>query len=210
MRRRVAFVSQTATRGGQWAWEVLSHVGTLLGLLALLGGLTLVGLLIDQPWWLVGGAFALFGLVTLGEGAYRAWDHADRESTRSGVGANDPRVVLAKRLDEFAQDARLILEEVSADPARAENARASYNHLVADVQRELRKQAPGFLSYFLEDPAEDMSSLPLADGMRLVLTTTTDQLANISAWLRDGEAKPPPRLVLADRLAQELGALREL
>jgi hypothetical protein len=91
------------TTGARWAYGALSHALNLLGVLALIAGLTAAGVGLEQPFWFIGGLFVVLGVVLFVEGAYRIWQEADKFAR-----AYQGDTPLQRGLAESLRDARQI------------------------------------------------------------------------------------------------------
>jgi hypothetical protein len=75
--RRFRFIGKAIAAGIRWAYGALSHALNLIGLFALIAGLTAAGVALDQPFWFIGGLAVVLGSLLFIEGAYRVWHEAD-------------------------------------------------------------------------------------------------------------------------------------
>jgi hypothetical protein len=147
--RRIRFIGQVIVSGSRWARSVIDESLVLLGLVGLTVGVTAGGLLLHRPGWFLGIFGALIVVVILVEGAFRVHE----TSQTSVVPAH---ITVADRLEHFAQEFELLLREIppnlASEPNLAFSLNMDYNALVAEVNRELRRNAPAFLPAWKQQP----------------------------------------------------------
>jgi hypothetical protein len=77
------FLVRAMSEGTPWLWRLLTHVLTLVTLLAVAAGVIVVGVLLHQAAWLVAAAAVVLVFVVFAQGAYRVWRGTQDELTEA-------------------------------------------------------------------------------------------------------------------------------
>jgi hypothetical protein len=120
----------------------------------------------------------------------------ERDAARHGLAGENSRERVARRMEDFADEHELLMKEfpgherdIGLGEARIlwERGRA---HLAEQIKSELRRNAPGFTSYWLASP-DPMPPVEPFDGYAKAFSDlSVEQLRRIAAWLREGRDEP--------------------
>jgi len=159
------FLGQAMIEGLRWLWRVLTHLLTLVTLVAVLAGVFVVGVLLHQAAWLVAGVAVVLVFVVFVQGAYRVWRDTDKElkdaleAQREGGeprNREELRRWLEVRIEEIVVW-RAIIDEEAAKPVpnvdRTQSIESMFwEGLNRDIARKLHVLAPDWTDYWNESP----------------------------------------------------------
>lgn len=77
------FLVQAMKEGSQWLWRLLDPLLAVVALLAVLVGVVVGGVLLDQAVWLIIGVAVALVFVVFAQGAYRVWRGTDEKLTEA-------------------------------------------------------------------------------------------------------------------------------
>jgi hypothetical protein len=175
---------------------------SIITLLLVLGGVSVVGVALHQPAWIIGGFLAVVVAWVFAEGTYRQWHDADAERASLARAVEDENSVEGAivRLEGFAHETALLKREIAKGDGPRSNTRyyvmqqdwlEALNHVTARAASEIRLHAPGFLDYWQHNPDD----LPPQEQQWVDFATTIadwqiEQLDFIVSRLRGGHDSP--------------------
>ena len=181
--------------GLRWFWDTLDPIGKFV-MLGTPTGIAVSGVVFDSPLWLIVGAMTLVFVVLL-QGAYHAWDVADRarEQAETSLAATTGSKALVAWLREREEELRGLKRDLEAQVAQsipdwqwAQTIYQLYLEANQDILRRLVNSAPQWADYYRQNPDW------IAPGVTPVSSEDWDKIARLVEYTADQVAHIRERL----------------